>query len=256
MKKIIYIVSIFSFLFFSNFIYAETIVVDIPSTGQKASANVTTWSDGSKTVTLDNGSSYTVKKGESGQNLYSCSWWDACSVMQEAQKKDSGSSEITSTDLSTTDISSVWWANGRVGDGSSSSASKTMTVIVTEEIPWAKCDCINDTNIVKKDDEWNNMPAAMNCGNPATRKYSCEVKTWLAWFQATFAELIRYSIYIVMLLGVLGIVGLGIAWAFAGGDDVKAKTTLKTWWVNIVVGLTILFLFTYILRFLAPWIFQ
>jgi hypothetical protein len=38
-----------------------------------------------------------------------------------------------------------------------------------------------------------------------------------------FAEIIRWFVFIVMLLGVLGIVGLGIAWAWAGGDDVKAK---------------------------------
>ncbi len=59
-----------------------------------------------------------------------------------------------------------------------------------------------------------------------------------------------------MLLGVLGIVGLGIAWSLAGGDDIKAKSSLKKWGVNILVGLTLLFLFSYILRFLAPWIYQ
>ena len=59
-----------------------------------------------------------------------------------------------------------------------------------------------------------------------------------------------------MLLGVLGIVGLGIAWSFAGGDDIKAKSSLKKWGVNILVGLTLLFLFSYILSFLAPWIYQ
>jgi len=51
----------------------------------------------------------------------------------------------------------------------------------------------------------------------------------LSGFQKVFAQIIRYFIYIVLLLGVLGIVGLGIAWAFAGGDDVKMKTTLKHW---------------------------
>jgi hypothetical protein len=59
-----------------------------------------------------------------------------------------------------------------------------------------------------------------------------------------------------MLLGVLGIVGLGIAWSFAGGDDVKMKSNLKTWGINILVGLIILFLFRYILQFLAPWIYN
>jgi hypothetical protein len=59
-----------------------------------------------------------------------------------------------------------------------------------------------------------------------------------------------------MICGVLAVVGLGIAWAWAGGDDAKMKTKLKTWGMNIVVGLTILFLFRYILGFLAPWIYK
>jgi ABC-type uncharacterized transport system permease subunit len=59
-----------------------------------------------------------------------------------------------------------------------------------------------------------------------------------------------------MLLGVLSLVGLGIAWSLAGGDDAKAKSSLKKWAVNILVGMIILFFFRYILQFLAPWIYQ
>lgn len=59
-----------------------------------------------------------------------------------------------------------------------------------------------------------------------------------------------------MLLGVLAVVGLGIAWAWAGGDDVKMKSSLKHWAINVLIGLTILFLFRYILAFLAPWIYK
>jgi ABC-type uncharacterized transport system permease subunit len=63
-------------------------------------------------------------------------------------------------------------------------------------------------------------------------------------------------INIVLLLGVLAVVSLGIAWSFAGGDDIKAKSTLKKWAINIIIGLIILFFFTYILQFLAPWVYQ
>jgi len=59
-----------------------------------------------------------------------------------------------------------------------------------------------------------------------------------------------------MLLGVLGIVGLGIAWAWAGGDDVKVKSNLKKWGINIAIGLVILFFFRYILTIIAPWIYN
>jgi hypothetical protein len=34
-------------------------------------------------------------------------------------------------------------------------------------------------------------------------------------FQEVFAKIIRYVINIVLLLGVLAVVGLGIAWSFA-----------------------------------------
>jgi hypothetical protein len=60
----------------------------------------------------------------------------------------------------------------------------------------------------------------------------------------------------VLLLGVLAVVWLGIAWSFAGAEDVKAKSTLKTWAINIIIGLVILFLFRQILVFLAPWVYK
>ena len=88
------------------------------------------------------------------------------------------------------------------------------------------------------------------------RKYECTVPTGLAGFQSVFAQIIRFVINIVLLLGVLSVVGLGIAWSFAGGDDIKAKSTLKTWAINILIGLAILFFFRYILLFLAPWVYE
>jgi len=59
------------------------------------------------------------------------------------------------------------------------------------------------------------------------RVYQCIVDPWFWNFQKIFAQIIRWFIFIVMLLGVLGIVWLGIAWAWAGWDDVKAKWNLK-----------------------------
>lgn len=128
----------------------------------------------------------------------------------------------------------------------SSTAAGPTKIIVTERVPGGDCTCIAEGAKT----QWE---AA--CGTPENRKYECTVPQWLAGFQAVFAKIIRYFIYIVLLLGVLGIVGLGMAWAFAGGDDVKMKTTLKHWWVNVLVGLILLFLFSYILMALAPWVF-
>lgn len=52
-------------------------------------------------------------------------------------------------------------------------------------------------------------------GTVTARKYKCTVPTGLAGFQTVFAQIIRFVINIVLLLGVLSVVGLGIAWSFA-----------------------------------------
>ncbi len=87
------------------------------------------------------------------------------------------------------------------------------------------------------------MTLESQCSIITTRKYKCTIQTGLSGFQVVFAQIIRYVINIVLLLAVLAVVGLGIAWSFAGGDDVKMKSTLKTWAINIIVGLLILFMF-------------
>lgn len=70
------------------------------------------------------------------------------------------------------------------------------------------------------------------------------------------ATIIKWFIYVAILVSVLALVGLGIAWSLAGGDDIKAKTGLKKWAINIMIGFVILIFFTTILRFIAPWIFM
>ncbi len=140
-------------------------------------------------------------------------------------------------------------------------AGDVRKVYTSEIIPGASCVCDYTSDVW--DDEWNAPVSAIattpgSCNNVpvAKRKYICTVGTWLVSFQLMFANIIKYLINIVLLLWVLAIVGLGIAWAWAGGDDVKMKSTLKKWGTNIVVGLIILYLFQYILRFLAPWIYK
>ena len=122
------------------------------------------------------------------------------------------------------------------------SGSQKLCTITTEEVPWADCRCIDTTG--------------NNCTKVETRKYECSTGKGLTGFQEVIAKIIRFTINIVLLLWVLAVVWLGIAWSFAGGDDVKMKSTIKTWGINIVVWLLILFLFGYILRFLAPWVYM
>ena len=132
-------------------------------------------------------------------------------------------------------------SHARVASTTTKPDDGKLTIITSEAVPWADCSCKDTIN---------------QCTVVTTRKYECTTNKWMLGFQEIFAKIIRYVINIVLLLGVLAVVGLGIAWSFAWGDDVKAKSTLKTWAINIVIWLLILFIFRYILLFLAPWIYR
>ncbi len=134
--------------------------------------------------------------------------------------------------------------------------SPVTKIYTTEPVPGGNCVCAIEVTWSDGKTSIETDPTGKKCANITSRKYECTVQPWLSGFQSVIASLIRWIVYIVMLLGVLWIVGLGIAWSFAGGDDVKMKTNLKSWGINIFIGLTILFLFRYILQFLAPWIYK
>lgn len=133
--------------------------------------------------------------------------------------------------------------------------AEKITTITSEKVPGATCVCDAPWASLP---EWQSWPVLWEaaCGeNVAKRKYKCTIDSWMLWFQTVFAKIIRYVINIVLLLGVLAVVWLGIAWSFAGWDDVKMKSNLKSWAINIIIGLIILFMFRYILLFLAPWVY-
>jgi hypothetical protein len=155
---------------------------------------------------------------------------------------------------------SISHAEGKPWDNTVTNAWTSKSVIVTEMVPWASCQCWYSNAVGDSGEkawqwmnEWNN---ACKETPIQERKYRCTVEPWFWSFQKMFAQIIRWFIFIVMLLGVLGIVWLGIAWAWAGGDDVKAKWNLKKWGINIAIGLVILFFFRYILTIIAPWIYN
>jgi hypothetical protein len=169
---------------------------------------------------------------------------------RSVQTFDDGSTLIMTTDtdgnVSYSSTDSTDWAT------SGNSTKWPIKVYTSEIIPGADCWCV-DGAWVRQDSAnkacWSDIPVQK-------RKYECTVQPGLGSFQSMFASIIRYFVNIVLILGVLAIVGLGIAWSLAGWDDAKAKSSLKKWWINIVVGLIILFMFQYILKFLAPWIYQ
>ncbi len=127
---------------------------------------------------------------------------------------------------------------------------KDSMVIVTEIIPGADCRC---------DVDWDpNYAQKWACTSKTPvpeRKYRCYIPPGFSSFQMILAEIIRYVVYTSMLLGVLALTVMGILWSIAGADEPKVKA-MKGWFINIIIGLTILFFFRIILSFLAPWIFQ
>lgn len=138
------------------------------------------------------------------------------------------------------------------GGGWASTAEATKSdvnrVSITTPVPGID---VNDPTRCQCDDKKN------NCKDPVTQRWSCTVDSnWLIGFQKIMAEITRVFVYITLLFWVLAIVGLGIGYAiFSGGDEEKTKL-IKTYAINLMIGMILLFFFRYILVFLAPWIFQ
>lgn len=133
--------------------------------------------------------------------------------------------------------------------------SKPSYIYTSEKVPGVDCQCVKTlakgTTPEEIDEYWTTCS-----GDVTKRLYKCEQKTGLQGFMDLFRKMMKWVVQIAMLLGVLAIAALGVAWAVAWGDDPEYKKKLKDWVVGIMIGLIILFMFPYILRFLAPWIFQ
>ncbi|GAB0174502.1 MAG: hypothetical protein HHAS10_03810 [Candidatus Altimarinota bacterium] len=134
-----------------------------------------------------------------------------------------------------------------IGWNQSVSAADPLKVIVSEKVPGAVCVCYIGGPGASE--------ATCEAATVETRLYQCTVDRGMTAFQNLFREIIKWTIYIIMLLGVLALVGAGILWAW-GSESEEYTKKAKGWAVNIIVGLAILFTFRYILGFLAPWIFM
>lgn len=151
-------------------------------------------------------------------------------------------STVNPADLSLSDVTnSVASQTNNSPATTTSSTNSKITVITTEEIPGGGCVCKDEKNT--------------KCDKIETRKYECTVTSGMSAFQGIMGTLIKWFIYIIMLLGVLAIVGAGIMMTF-GSDSEEYTKKAKGWAMNIIIGLVILFTFSYILKLLAPWIYQ
>ncbi len=120
-------------------------------------------------------------------------------------------------------------------------------VIVSEKVPGATCKCY--IGGAPTDD------ATCENAKVEERLYQCTIQKGMTSFQIMIREIVRWFVYIIMLLWVLALVWAGILWAW--GSESEEYTKKAKWWaVNIIIWLVILFSFRYILGFLAPWIFR
>lgn len=117
-----------------------------------------------------------------------------------------------------------------VGDGVVH-ATSSITVEVTEKVPWAGC-------------TW-----------PTDWVYKCNLGTGFGSVMAMLGKMIKYFTFIASLAGVLFIVINGILYSMSGMDagmkDEAKKRITKT-----LLGLIVLLLSGLILNMIAPWVYK
>lgn len=139
------------------------------------------------------------------------------------------------------------------------------TIFVTEMIPGGECECVKKST---KDEEGRNITGleraeraadGKSCAAkipPQERLYQCKVEKGLKGFQGVIRVWIKWILNFATILGVLAIAALGVVWTTSGSENPEQKKFLKEWLIGLIIGLGIVFFFQFILRFLAPWIYN
>ncbi|MEI6710785.1 MAG: hypothetical protein WCK88_00490 [bacterium] len=86
-------------------------------------------------------------------------------------------------------------------------------------------------------------------------RYQCCVSSG-SGFVDFIASIYKYVFFISLVLGVLFMVALGIGLSISGFDEGKIKQAAKTQIVATIIGLIALALIPWILKTVAPFIFQ
>lgn len=117
-----------------------------------------------------------------------------------------------------------------------STASDTITVQVTEKMPWMD-DCVP-----RHKRDWSTL-------------YTCKVEPGFASVQKMLAWMIKYFTFIAGIGGVLFLVVNGIMYSMGGMDPgMKDKAKERIW--KTLSGLVVLLLSWVILNLVAPWIYK
>lgn len=125
----------------------------------------------------------------------------------------------------------------------------TLTVRVTEKVPWANCTCAwNTLNwVCYWPPNWfDNYPPAV---------WDCTIERWFGTVKSTLWSIIKYLTYITWLAWVLYIIinwiMLSMSWLEQSMKDTAKKNIKK-----VLVWLLLLLLSWVILNLIAPWIYQ
>ena len=127
----------------------------------------------------------------------------------------------------------VWTPSSSAGQGSSGWAT---TVTVTEKIPGMDCTGTNEGDITK-------------------RKYVCTIQPGFGSVILILKGLIKYTTFIVALIGVLMLVVSWVQYSISGADDGAAKDA-KERIKKVLMGIILLFLIGFILNSVAPWVYR
>lgn len=139
--------------------------------------------------------------------------------------------------LSLTSFQGISYAIWETGE------QQTTTVTTTEKIPWLDCTYIPDNSM------W--PPAPENMSSVNTRKYKCTVKSWMESFFDILKALVKYFLFIAVLVIVLMIALSWIRMSIAGKNDAAKKQ-----FTHLIEAILIIFLMWSILKIIAPWIYQ
>jgi lysylphosphatidylglycerol synthetase-like protein (DUF2156 family) len=131
----------------------------------------------------------------------------------------------------------IFWSINIANANDSTTSSDTVTVYVTEKVPWAGC---------SKDDEKSKN---------GTTIYKCEIAKWAEQIVSTLWSIIKYFTYIASLVWVLFIVFNGIMYSMWWADQ-SLKDEAKKRIIWTLLWLTVLLLSGPILQLIAPWIYK
>lgn len=112
--------------------------------------------------------------------------------------------------------------------------ASTTKVRVTEKIPWVPC------SLVKWSDD-----------DVETKTYDCEVESWFDSFLLVIQWLIKYFLFIAVLVVVLMIAASWVRMSIQWKNDAAKKQ-----FIHLIEAIVLIFFMWLILNSVAPWVYK